>query len=89
MNKYEDEEYLDIDNYIFTEVHSQYPFFDWKEGEKEFGAFGALCKDGFSSFLKDKFIGDFITLRKNFITRDYCGIRFLAHKFKGSFKYSY
>jgi hypothetical protein len=75
-----------MDNYIFTEVYTSPPFFDWKVAEEEYGAFGAILKDGFESFIHEKFNLELIALRKCYITRDYLGIRFWIHKYKGSFK---
>lgn len=76
---------IDFSNRIFVNR----PFFDWKEGEEEFGAFGAIYKDGFKSFINEKFRIEFVEMRKCYIKRDFGDIRFWAHKFKGSFKLFY
>ncbi len=80
------DESIDMDNYEFTEAHTNKPFFDWKQGEMEYGAFGAICKDGFTEFVKEKFLIDLTNLRRSYIKRDYNGLRFWVHKYKGSFK---
>jgi hypothetical protein len=77
----------DDDEMEFTEVYINKPFYDWKQAQREYGlVFSIISEDGFDSFVQEKFISDFITLRKCYILRDYVGIRFWVHKFKGSFK---
>ena len=77
----------DDDDMVFTEVYINKPFYDWKQAQREYGlVFSIISENGFDAFVQEKFITDFITLRKCYILRDYVGIRFWVHKFKGSFK---
>ncbi len=88
-NKFEDENELDDDEdeYEFTEDYVKPPFFDWKAAQREYGLeFLLISKNGYEEFIEEKFLNDFITLRKCYIQRDFSGIRFWIHKFKGSFK---
>jgi len=81
-----DQDY-DDDDIKFTEIYINKPFYDWKQAQREYGlVFTIISENGFDSFVQEKFIADFTTLRKCYIMRDYVGIRFWVHKFKGSFK---
>jgi len=63
-------------------------FFNFTLAEEDFGFdYDSFIKDGFVKFLEQTFIRDFIEFRKNYLMRNYSQVRFLAHKFKGSFKY--
>jgi hypothetical protein len=71
----------------FSPIYVNKPFFDWKTAEEEFGlVFNIFSENGFENFIQEKFLGDLFYLRKCFILRDYMGIRFVLHKFRGSFK---
>ena len=71
---------------IAKEILTQHPYFDFYESIEEYGFdFEGFIKDGFHDFLKDTFIKDFITLRQAYISIDFPRVRFVAHKFKGSF----
>lgn len=75
------------DEYKFTELHIKKPFYNWKLAEADHGlVFEAIASDGFQEFVKEKLIHDFLCVRKSYILRDYTGLRFWIHKFKGSFK---
>jgi hypothetical protein len=77
----------DDEDIKFTEIYINKPFYDWKLAQREYGlVFSIISEDGFDAFVQEKFLVDFITLRKCYIQRDYVGVRFWVHKFKGSFK---
>ncbi len=77
----------DDDEFKFTEIYINKPFYDWKQAQREYGlVFTIISEDGFDAFVQEKFLTDFITLRRCYILRDYVGVRFWVHKFKGSFK---
>jgi hypothetical protein len=64
------------------------PYFDFLEAIENYGFdFAIFSADGFSKFIKETYMNNFIELRKAFILRDFLKIRFYAHKFKGSFLY--
>jgi hypothetical protein len=62
------------------------PYFDFIEAIENYGFdFELFSADGFSKFLRETYLNNFIELRKAFILKDFLKIRFFAHKFKGSF----
>ena len=75
------------EDYQFTQDYVNPPYFDWEKAETEYGLeFYKFSIDGFSSFIKEKFLDELITLRKSYIKRDFEKVRFCIHKYKGSFK---
>jgi len=63
-------------------------YFNFTIAQDEFGFdYESFIKDGFKTFLEETFIKDFIDCRKCYISRNYGQVRFIAHKFKGSFQY--
>jgi len=65
-----------------------YPFFDFNEAIENYGFdFDSFSTEGFSKFLKETYVDNFIDFRKAFIMKDFNKVRFFAHKFKGSFLY--
>ncbi len=83
----ERESEADDEEFCFSNIHVNKPFYDWQLAEANHGlVFTAIAQDGFHGFVKEKFINDFICARKCYIMRDYSGLRFWIHKFKGSFK---
>ncbi len=64
-------------------------YYNFFLAQEEYGFdYESFIKDGFKNFLEDTFIKDLIDLRKSYISRNYMQVRFIAHKFKGSFKYN-
>jgi hypothetical protein len=62
------------------------PFYDFVEAE-EFGFdFDSFKNEGFKVFVTSSLLKDFIKFRKNYIIRDMLSLRFIAHKFNGSFR---
>ena len=75
------------EEFVYTSIYTNKPFFDWKLAKVDFGLdFEIIGDNGFETFFQEKFIEDYIELRKSYIKRDFLGFRFIAHKFKGSFK---
>jgi len=63
-------------------------FYNFTIAAEDFGFdYDNFIKDGFVKFLEETFIRDFIEFRKNYLKRNYSQVRFLAHKFKGGFRY--
>jgi hypothetical protein len=77
----------DDDEFRFTEIHVNKPFYDWEMAEADHGlVFVAISHEGFDGFVREKFLNDLICVRRSYIMRDYTALRFWIHKFKGSFK---
>lgn len=63
------------------------PYFDFNLAIEDYGLdFQEFSADGFSAFLEETYLDNFIQLRKNFINKDFSKVRFYAHKFKGVFQ---
>jgi hypothetical protein len=77
----------DENEYFNHPMFKQIPYFDFYDAVANYGFdFHAFKKDGFSGFVNNTFITDFIEFRRAYIKRDYHEkVRKLAHKFKGSF----
>ena len=74
---------------ISPELLKNLPYYDFIEAE-DFGFdLESFQNDGFKVFVNSSVIRDFIKMRKNFVERDMISLRFIAHKFKGCFRYSF
>jgi hypothetical protein len=63
-------------------------FYNFSLAQEEFGFdYESFIQFGFKTFLEETFIKDLIDFRKSYISRNYISVRFIAHKFKGSFAY--
>lgn len=60
------------------------PYFDFYDASENYGFdFTSFEENGFSTFIKETYIHDFILFRKSYISRNYTLYRFYSHKFKG------
>lgn len=70
-----------------TKFYINQPFYDFIEAENFGFDIDSFKSDGFKLFVTTTILRDFIRMRKNFISRDIIDVRFIAHKFKGCFRY--
>ena len=72
--------------YEFTQIHTNPPYFDFKNAELSFGIqYESISQDGFKEFLNEKFLEILPNIRKSLQNRDWKLLDEYSHKIKGAF----